>query len=197
MSFIRLIDEKELMENLQRGDQQAFEKLYRHYVDPIFRKIQYLTKSPELAEELTQDVFLKIWERRATIDPDSSFGAFVHRIAQNLVVDLYRRLAYDKVLREHLINSVAELYDPVAEHLDRELVYKALESLPAQRKKVMAMVKIEGRSYQEVSELLGVSTSTIRDHVVKGTKSLRAYFMENELTLMLVTASMIAAAIKS
>lgn len=197
MSFIRLINEKELIEKLQNGDEVAFEKLYRHYVDPIFRKIHYLTKSSEIAEELTQDVFLKIWERRASIDPGRSFGAFIHRIAQNLIIDLYRRLSYDKVLREHLIQSVSELYDPMADNLDRQLVYQALESLPAQRKKVMAMVKIEGRSYEEVSNLLGISTSTIRDHVVKGTKSLRAYFMENELTLMLVTAAMIATAVKN
>ncbi|MFD0793093.1 RNA polymerase sigma factor [Mucilaginibacter litoreus] len=196
MSYIRLINEKELMESLRTGNQQAFEDLYRHYVDGVFRKIQYLTKSVELAEELTQDVFLKIWERRAAIDPERSFGAFVHRIAQNLIVDLYRRMAHDKALREHLIRSVAELYDPVGETLDKELIYKALESLPAQRKKIMAMVKIEGRSYQEVGDLLGISTSTIRDHVVKGTKSLRAYFMENELTLMLLVAAIIATGVK-
>lgn len=196
MSFICLINEKELMENLQRGDEKSFDKLYWHYVDPIFRKIHYLTKSAEVAEELTQDVFLKIWERRAAIDPNKSFGAFVHRIAQNLIVDLYRRLAHDKVLREHLVNSVSELYDPMADHVDRQLVYQALESLPAQRKKIMAMVKIEGRSYEEVSNLLGISTSTIRDHVVKGTKSLKTYFMENGVTLTLLIAAMIASSVE-
>ncbi|MDR6941566.1 RNA polymerase sigma factor [Mucilaginibacter pocheonensis] len=185
------------MKNLQSGDEIAFEKLYRHYVDPIFRKIQYLTKSAEIAEELTQDVFLKIWERRASIDHHKSFGAFVHRIAQNLITDLYRRLAHDRAFREELINSVAELYDPAASETDRQLVYHALNTLPAQRKKVMSMVKIEGMSYEEVSNLLGVSTSTIRDHVVKGTKSLKAYFAENELILVVVTASLIAMSTKT
>ncbi|MEN0056660.1 MAG: sigma-70 family RNA polymerase sigma factor [Mucilaginibacter sp.] len=196
MSFIRLVNERELMKNLQSGDEKAFEKLYRHYIDPIFRKIHYLTKSAEIAEELAQDVFLKIWERRTSIDHNKSFGAFVHIIAQNLITDLYRRLAHDRAFRDQLINSFTELYDPIASQVDRQLVYQALESLPAQRKKVMSMVKIEGRSYEEVSSLLGVSTSTIRDHVVKGTKSLKAYFMENELTLMLIAAAVIARSVK-
>ncbi|MBL4678576.1 MAG: sigma-70 family RNA polymerase sigma factor [Mucilaginibacter sp.] len=196
MSFIRLVNEKELMECLQHGDEVAFETLYRHYVDPIFRKVYYLTKSAEIAEELTQDVFLKIWERRELVDPERSFGAFLHRIAQNLIIDLYRRLAHDRVLRDHLISSVSELYDPAAADTDRQWIQQALESLPAQRKKVMALVKIEGRSYQEVSDLLGVSTSTIRDHVVKGTKSLKAYLVNNELALITVTASIIAASVK-
>jgi RNA polymerase sigma factor (sigma-70 family) len=94
-----------------------------------------------------------------------------------------------------LISSVAELYNPVDADTDRWWVQHALESLPAQRKKVMVLVKIEGRSYQEVSDLLGVSTSTIRDHVVKGTKSLKAY-LENKLTLVLAIAAIIATAVK-
>jgi RNA polymerase sigma-70 factor (family 1) len=196
MSFVCLVNEKELMENLQKGDRKAFEKLYRHYIDSIFRKIHYLTKSAEIAEELTQDVFLKVWERRESINCEKSFGAFVHRIAKNLITDLYRRLAYDRTLQKHLIDSVTELYDPMASELDRQLIYQALESLPAQRRKIFSMVKIEGKSYKEVSSQLGVSTSTIRDHVVKGTKSLKAYFLANELTLLLVTAALIATWIK-
>nr|WP_067060397.1 sigma-70 family RNA polymerase sigma factor [Mucilaginibacter sp. L294] len=197
MTFIRLVNEKELMERLQCGEQAAFEMLYRHYVDPIYRKILYLTKSAEIAEELTQDVFLKIWERRVLVDPDKSFGAFLHRIAQNLIIDLYRRLAHDRKLRDHLISSVTELYNPVDTDIDNQWVRHALESLPAQRKKVMSLIKLEGRSYQEVSDLLGVSTSTIRDHVVKGTKSLKAYLLANKLTLVLVMAKIIAAAVKN
>ncbi|SEB17706.1 RNA polymerase sigma factor [Pedobacter hartonius] len=195
MTTNRLINEKDLLRRLQSGDEAAFERLYRNYVDPVFRKTHYLTKSAQIAEELTQDVFLKIWERRASIDPEKSFGAFVHRIAQNLITDLYRRLLHDRALREHLVNSVTELYDPMAADTDRQLIWQALDSLPAQRKKVMALVKIEGRSYQEVSSLLGISPSTIRDHVVKGTKSLKAYFMDNELTLILIAASLTIAAV--
>lgn len=197
MTTNRLINEKDLLRRLQSGDEAAFEKLYRNYVDSIFRKSHYLTKSAQIAEELTQDVFLKIWERRASIDPEKSFGAFVHRIAQNLITDLYRRLLHDRVLREHLVNSVTELYDPMAVDTDRQLIWQALDSLPAQRKKVMALVKIEGRSYQEVSSLLGISPSTIRDHVVKGTKSLKTYFMDNELTMIIVAASLITAGINN
>ena len=195
MTFIRLVNEKELMERLQLGEQAAFDTLYRHYVDPIYRKILYLTKSAEIAEELTQDVFLKIWERRALVDPGRSFGAFLHRIAQNLIIDFYRRLAHDRILRDHLISSVTELYHPIDANTDRQWVLQALESLPAQRKKVMSLVKIEGRSYQEVSNLLGVSTSTIRDHVVKGTKSLKAY-LDDKLTLVLAVAAILATAVK-
>jgi len=195
MTTNRLINEQDLLCRLQSGDEAAFEKLYRKYVDAIFRKVHYLTKSADIAEELTQDVFLKIWERRAYIDPEKSFSAFVHRIAQNLITDLYRRLVHNQALRQHLINSVTELYDPGAADSDQQLIWQALDSLPAQRKKVMALVKIEGRSYQEVSNLLGISPSTIRDHVVKGTKSLKSYLLDNELTLIVLSASFIAAAV--
>lgn len=196
MAYVTPIDENELVRRLRDNDEKAFEVLYNHYIDSIYRKLLYLVKSDTIAEELTQDVFLKIWEKRDTIDPEKSFRTFIYSVAQNLATDMYRRFIMDKRLQEHLITSLSELHHPIDVHYEEEgnrsLLLAAIETLPEQRKKVMTMVKLEGKSYEEVHELLGISTSTVRDHVVKGTKTLKNYFSNHTGVVLAVLTHAIA-----
>jgi len=191
-----LKSEKELLMELSQGNERAFEKLYRLYSLRIFKKLLKLVKQEEIAEELLQDVFLKIWEKRETIDPEKSFRSYLFRIAQNLVTDLFRRAAYDRKLLEHLIAATTELYNPIEEKYNsvegNAILQQAIDTLPPQRRKIYMLCKIEGKSYEEVSNLLGISTSTISDHIVKATKSLKLYFSSNELALIILASAVIA-----
>jgi len=115
--------EKEILIRLIQGDELAFEKIYRLYSPGLYGKLLKLLKSVPQTEEILQDVFLKIWDYRASIDPEKSFRAFLFKIAENKAYDFFRKAARDKKF--------------------------------------------------EVSELLGISLSTISDHIVKATKSVR------------------------
>ncbi|MRX48086.1 sigma-70 family RNA polymerase sigma factor [Pedobacter sp. HX-22-1] len=89
-------DERELVKDLVKGDQNAFNLLYQKYSSLIYQKIFLMTKYEHIADELLQDIFLKIWSNRANINPDKSFKAWLYTIAQNVVYDYYRKLANDK-----------------------------------------------------------------------------------------------------
>jgi len=199
MALNPLVNEKELLQCLCHGDEQSFEVIYRHYIDAIYRRLLYLVKSEELAEELAQDIFMRIWDKRACIDTEKSFRSYLYSIAQNLVTDYYRRLAVDRKLQQHLISTTTESYNPIDLHYqaegERHLLHKAIDCLPEQRRKVYTLVKLEGKSYEEVSELLGISASTIRDHIVKGTKAIRLSLLKNEVAMILIVASAITDAI--
>jgi RNA polymerase sigma-70 factor (family 1) len=196
MALNPLINELNLLERLREGDQQAFESIYQHYIDPIYRRLLYLIKSEELAEELAQDIFMRIWDKRAGIDLEKSFRSYIYSIAQNLVVDFYRRSALDRKLQQHLINTATAYYNPIDLHYhaeaDRQLLSNAIQSLPEQRRKVYSLVKLEGKSYEEVSEILGISCSTIRDHIVKGNKAIKLHLNTSQLTMVVLLASAIA-----
>jgi RNA polymerase sigma-70 factor (family 1) len=196
MALNPLINELNLLERLREGDQQAFESIYQHYIDPIYRRLLYLIKSEELAEELAQDIFMRIWDKRAGIDLEKSFRSYIYSIAQNLVIDFYRRSALDRKLQQHLIHTATEYYNPIDLHYhaeaDRQLISNAIQSLPEQRRKVYSLVKLEGKSYEEVSEILGISCSTIRDHIVKGNKAIKLHLNTSQLTMVVLLASAIA-----
>lgn len=183
-------NEFELLKRLQSGDQLAFEVLYQNYSQEIYRKLIKMVKNITLAEELTQDVFVKIWNKREVITIDQPFRYYLLTITNNIVNDFYRRAARERRLQDEIIAASTELYNPTEDQIyykeSKELMDKAIDSLPAQQKIVFKMCKIEGKSYEEVSQLMGISTSTISNHIVKATKSIKIYFFDHKKGFLLL-----------
>jgi RNA polymerase sigma-70 factor (ECF subfamily) len=149
----------------------------------LYRNILRLVKDEEIARELLQDRFLKVWESREKIRMDGSFKSFLSKVAENLIYTHFRRTAKGRRLIDKLILSsieyVTNIEDVMITRETHDLLKKAIESLPPQRKRIYALCKLEGKSYEEVSNELGISTSTISDSVVKANKAVKKYFIEN------------------
>jgi RNA polymerase sigma-70 factor (ECF subfamily) len=131
---------------------------------------------------------MKIWNNRENIDINKSFRSYLFKIAENKVYDFFRKAARDKKKEAQLITIASSEYPPIEELLLTDekaaILQKAIGSLPPQRQQVFRLCKLENKSYREVSELLGISVSTISDHIVKATKAIRDYFKNNEHTLL-------------
>ena len=170
-------NEKELVMLLKESNGAAFEELYNLYSKRLLSYLTRLVKSENFAAEILQETFIRIWNSRQNIDPGQSFRSFLFRIAENLVYDFFRKAARDKKLEASLINSSCGEYSHIEETIntkeDNQQLRDAINTLPPKRRQVFQLVKMEERSYEEVSELLHVSTSTINDHVVKATKAIR------------------------
>lgn len=170
-------NERDLVVLLTGGSEKAFEKLYSLYSERLLGYLIKLVKSETFSCELLQDAFVKIWNNRQNIDPSLSFRSYLFRIAENLVYDFFRKAARDKRLQAELINSASSQYRHVEENFcskeNAQLLREAINALPPKRRQVFQLIKIEERSYEEVSGLLNISTSTISDHIVKATKFIR------------------------
>lgn len=166
-------NERDLITLLAGGSESAFEKLYFIYSNRLLGFLIKLVKSQDIASELLQEVFVKVWNNRENIEPQQSFRSYVFRIAENCAYDFFRKAARDKKLQSTLINSACEyshIEESVLNKENEQLLQQAINSLPPKRRQVFQMVKMEDRSYEEVSLLLNISTSTINDHIVKATK---------------------------
>jgi RNA polymerase sigma-70 factor (family 1) len=183
--------ERDLVLALQRGDEGAFETIYGLYSQRLFGRLLKLVKTEAQAQEILQDVFIKLWQHRHSLDAEKSFRSFLFRIAENKVYDFFRKAARDKLMQANLISLATTNYinieDYTREEENLKLLYKAIESLPPQRQQVFRLCKLEGRSYKEVSELLGISLSTISDHIVKATKAIKEFFYKQPPSLLLIT----------
>ena len=183
--------ERDLVLALQRGDEGAFETIYGLYSQRLFGRLLKLVKTEAQAQEILQDVFIKLWQHRHSLDPEKSFRSFLFKIAENKVYDFFRKAARDKLMEANLISLATTNYINIEEYTRAEenliLLYKAIESLPPQRQQVFRLCKLEGRSYKEVSELLSISLSTISDHIVKATKAIKEYFYKQPPSLLLIT----------
>jgi RNA polymerase sigma-70 factor (family 1) len=189
-----------LLQQLQEGSEQAFTVLYDKFSKPLYRNILRLVKDEDIARELLQDLFLKIWERREKIGLDGSFKSLLYKIAENIVYSYFRKVAKDNRLMDKMISSYVD-FDTNAEEMimtkeTNAMLYKAIERLPAQRQQVYILCKLQGKSHEEVSNLLGISTSTINNQIVKANKTMKEYFNLNRELAIFIIASELAKHLK-
>ena len=185
MTDTDLADEKILLQQLQHGDHTAFETLYHSYSKILYWHLNKMVKDTDLAEELLQELFVKVWHSRAKIQTELPFVNFLYLIAKQLTIDHYRRLARQsrtfEYLGQHQSEAVETTEKDILGNEARKLLDEAIVALPPQRRKAFELCKVDGKSYKEAAEIMGVSPFTIQNHVAKATHSIKAYF-ENRQT---------------
>ncbi len=174
------VDERDLLQKLRDGDRQAFETIYHHYKRRLAGNLLRLLKSHDLVDDALQELFARLWEHRATVSVDQPLKAYLFGIARNLTIDTYRRAAREEKFRNRLTEAFEEAYRHVEERLmpDERLEWleEAIAQLPPQRQRVFRLCKLEGKSYEEVSELLDISTATINAHITKANRQVQEFF---------------------
>nr|WP_262898162.1 RNA polymerase sigma-70 factor [Niastella soli] len=164
---------------MQKGDSDAFLELYNQYHQPLYHYVLRFVKSPAIAEDILQDVFLKIWEIRTRINPDLSFKSYLYRICRNSVFKLLKKIAVDENLRvqvfQQFAQSVADADLKVLWQQYETLLQAAFNRLPPQRQKVFRLCREEGKTYEQVAAELGISRNTVKEHMVLAMKLIREH----------------------
>jgi RNA polymerase sigma-70 factor (family 1) len=186
-----------LLQQLKQGSEPAFNALYRLHSKMLLSNIRNLVKDQEVAKELLQDLYLKVWENRETIDTDKSFKSFLFTIGRNMVYDYLRRVSLDKKAKLELLAGALEFYSHAEEDLDfkesKEVLQMAVNALPPQRRQIYTLSKLEGKSHHEISHQLGISISTVNNHMVKANKEVRFFLFRNrDLAIILLTSMAIS-----
>ncbi len=181
---------------LKAGDQLALEELMSRYKGPLALSMSRLIKSREDIEELLQELFLRVWKNRENLDPERYLG-YLYKIAENLVYDRLRKAAREKRLSVDYFAHIIEAYSHIEEGIfDKELLavlQRGIQQLPEQRRRVFELCKIEGKSYEEVSQLLSISVATVNSHITNANASIKAYFKQHpELASMVLLVFLFA-----
>jgi RNA polymerase sigma-70 factor (ECF subfamily) len=160
------------------GDENAFRVLYESQRNRIYSFSLQILRKEELAEELVQDVFLKIWNSRAALTDIESIEAFLYTVARNLALSRLKRIAHErKILGEIKKTTPEALTQDEVLHRDyQKLLQKAIASLPEQQRKVYLMSKEDGFSRQEIADALDISPNTVKAHLSAATNSLKDWF---------------------
>ncbi|MGJ1534889.1 RNA polymerase sigma factor [Sphingobacterium multivorum] len=178
---------------LSDGDEHAFFTLYDQYSHALFSTIFRMVKDRQVSEEIVQDVFLKVWQKRSTIDPNRSFKSWIFTIAKNDVISWYRKLAKETAMQENLYHHFEQLYLMETEsdmhEKQAELLERALNTLSERRKEIFVLCKLEQKSYEEVAQKLNISVSTVSNAMVKSNQHIRQFVQDHydEILLILVT----------
>ncbi len=173
-------NEHRLLQELQQGHSQAFLELYTIYHPALYHYVLRFVKSPAIAEDVLQDVFLKIWEIRERINPELSFKAYLYRISRNSVFKLLKKIAGDETLRLRVMQqfqqSVSDADLKVCWQQYEGILHTAIARLSPQRQKVFLLCREEGKTYEQVAAELNISRHTVKEHMVLAMKSIKEHF---------------------
>ncbi len=163
---------------LIEGDEESFVTLYNKYHRKVYYSALKMTRSETSAQDITQNVFLKIWDHRAELDPDRNFAAFIGAICRNAVFDLFKKATCEETVKKEILQfadiAENEQSDDFYEEY-KKLLDAAIAELPSQRRIVFERCKLREQSYDEVARSLGIARSTVHDHIVKANKFIRDY----------------------
>lgn len=173
-----LKDERQLLEQISRGDEQAFNTLFSHYWDRLYNYLMKVTKSREISEEIGTDVFLKLWTGREQVVCIRHMDAFLLRVAHNKAMDFFRVAARNERLQEMIGQSMQQQAEPAADQgmLDaemRETLEAAISRLSPRRKRIFTMSHMQGLSNEEIARELALSPHTVKNTLADSARSLR------------------------
>lgn len=179
MSFHPSYTEQELLKLVAEGDRNAFTQIYNNYHNKIYSIAYELTESTTVAEEIVQDVFLKIWVKRDSLNEVEHFRAYLFTITRNYVFTALKRIARKESLEVSAIQDVP-LYDHDTEDrvLNNEytrILQAAIDRLPEQQKQVYNLIKKEGLKREEAAAALHLSPETVKTHLAQAMRSVRTY----------------------
>ena len=172
------IMEPRLVAALKTGDALAFDEIFRLYGKRLYHFSLGYLKSKTDAEEVVQEVFMKIWHSRSTLNPDLSFNAYLFKIAYRHIAERFRRSIQEK---KYLHDLATESIDFTAEMDERanyrsllELVEKLIQKLPERQKEVITLRRIEGLSVADIAARLDISPKTVEHHITEALKNIKA-----------------------
>ena len=170
-------NEATVIKKTSEGDHLAFRQIFDWYRDRLFGYSYRFTKSQTLAEEIVQEVFLKVWQNRETLDAGLPIKPYLYKITQNLVYNTLRKAAYDNRLKEQVFYRCHHThYSTEDQVIYRDLETfkdRVIERLPAKRQIIFRMSRSQGLSHEEIAEQLGISQHTVKDQIVKALKSIK------------------------
>ncbi|SFT05253.1 RNA polymerase sigma factor [Mucilaginibacter polytrichastri] len=186
MAIKPLNDETELLAKVVQGDQRAFTTIFDYYQKYVFGFGLKLTYSEDLAEEIVQDIFLKVWYGRDKLNTIESFGAYLNRLVRNHAFNLLRQVASHAKANKRIGEGLSELDNSTQHDLDlREttrLLDEAIQLLPLQQKKIYILCRQEGLKYEEAAQQLNISPDTVHYHMKLALNAIREHFKRNALS---------------
>jgi len=172
---------------LQKGDEKAFDAIFWKYNSRVFHFIHSLLYDKTLAEDLTQNVFLKIWERHQDIKPEEGFEAYLFTIARNMVYKETEK----RLLSERFLDSIKQTdadkhfeIDVDTESL-KEYIDELVELLPSSRKKIYLMSRKQHLTNKEIAAQLSLSEKTVETQLYRALHFLRSKLTNEMITLAL------------
>ena len=179
MKAMKDLTSEYLLNAVREGDPEAFNEVYYRYERKVYSYAYRFTRSAEEAEELTQDLFVRLWESRLAIDPERNFEGYLYILIRNSFLKTIRKNAKSVIVRFEFTGEEIS-YSPTDDYINfkdcQQITDRAVGSLSPQVKTAYLLSRHEGRSHEDISRSMDLSKNTVNNHIKKSLSVLRKYF---------------------
>jgi RNA polymerase sigma-70 factor (ECF subfamily) len=175
-------NERELLQQVSLGDREAFRRLYTGYFGLVRHYIRLFEPSQERIDELTQDVFIRLWVKREHLGGVASFKDYLFLVARNIVFNYLRSLKMQRRTKELEGSEGTGVYETEELLLFKQyyrIALEAMEKLPAGRRRVLKMSIDNGMSLDEIAAQLKISRAGVKKQLYAATAFVRKYLQEH------------------
>lgn len=165
----------ELAVRLRHGDLEAFNTVYGKYHAALYLNVIKLTKDPALTEDIVQEVFTALWERKHSLKEDQSIAAWLFAVSYYKSVDAVKLKLKEAAVIKLLATSQEEPEKANLADMQLDILNRALDHLSPQKRKVFTLCKMEGKSYEQASAQLNISKHTVKEYLSEAIKSVKIY----------------------
>ena len=187
--------DKYFFKQLAEGSAEAFEKLFEVYWTHVYTIVAQLVKEKQQAEDISQEVFIKLWNKKEALNDIQNIESYLYTIARNSTLDHLRKKVLITENLEQMIQYFADNnLDPAKKLEYKELevfINKSIDKLPPKVKEVFILSRIEGLSHEEIAGKLHISVSSSKTYIVRALQSLRLSIAKNSNIELLILASLL------
>ena len=162
------MDTAVLMDKMKKGDMSALGELAEMYQQPLYYYIVRMVRDRDTAEDLTQEVFLKVWRYRKNYRESGKLNAWIYRIAHNHTISILRKknksnqdISWDEHDLDQIVQSDFDIEKSIFQKIDYHNLLKNIDLLPLKYKEVLLLKYIEGKDYQEISDIIRKPIGTV------------------------------------
>jgi len=166
----------ELLDSLRQGDKNAYGEVYARYRKSIYDFLYTLIRSHEVAEDITHNVFIGVWENRARLDPDLGIQRYLFVVAKYMAMRYFRRKKIENIHLQYEWTQAVQDIVPEELLFAKEadlLVDVAISKMPDIRKQIFIMHYKEGLNYVQIAETLGMNKATVANHLTHAKNDIR------------------------
>ncbi|MBD8388582.1 RNA polymerase sigma-70 factor [Dysgonomonas sp. BGC7] len=178
-----IYEDNELIIDLINDNEEAFCSLYAKYRRRIFHFILTFIKSPDIAEDICQDVFTLIWKNRKFLDPNASFQSYLYTISRNRTLNFIRdntqKQMLDDIILAEAVDSGEDIFEQIAADELDNILQQAINSLTDRQKKIFTLSRKQGLSHQEIAKALGLSPNTVNEHITNALRSIQNHLSKH------------------
>jgi RNA polymerase sigma-70 factor (ECF subfamily) len=183
-------NEQQILRSLADGSEQAFALLYEHHKTHIYRTALRFLKSRPLAEEIVQETFLKVWQKREDMHQVRNLRAYLFVTARNFILQQIEKVARDSMASQEFAHGLTpdnNIEKFISEKQFEQAVNIAVDKLPSQQKLVFKMAREENLSHEAIARRLNISRLTVKKHMQMALRTLRLQLQDILHTIILAS----------